>query len=482
MDSVTALEYAFQRIPLISIPAVILDVGGGLGNLFQKINSKEVMPSDLAGLASSLVSFVGTFAMTASLGIEASAIGLNLLRISNLTNPIGIGLVVIGYALDHHAEIKKYLGSEGYELLKEQYSIAVNKFEETKDALKAHLGEPLFKFATETNHDNIEKILTNEDNGKLTYNFEYLDPTGSLTLKEKLKIDPSDLFADLNKYNAELDAEILSKIDLTFSSNNIIDPTINPFLTETEGKELQQAPPQDLFLSIDMSNTNLELIHLTKDDLRNSSLYTHSNWPGYTMYKNKDLPWLHINSSFVEIKDKFYFYNGHGINRGVAFPLFYDKTTKLPIGLPLNDQAEFTEMDALDVMIHSPHLFKDPGHIINNTGLQMHILNYMEIQSAFAHVNIGMSAIQDRLTTLKTINIDEIIKNNNDKINGISKILNHQSQSQHPLSISSGNAASDKYCFRYNDIDTSDFVDSTGKHINVVVEMCFYKNPYSEFE
>ncbi len=39
---VTALEYAFQRIPLISIPAVILDVGGGLGNLFQKINSKEV--------------------------------------------------------------------------------------------------------------------------------------------------------------------------------------------------------------------------------------------------------------------------------------------------------------------------------------------------------------------------------------------------------------------------------------------------------
>ncbi len=479
----TGLELAFSKVPLISIPNSILDVGGGLGNLFEKINSKDVMPSDVAGLANSFMTFVGAFSISASLGIETTLIGAKLIRIATLTTPVSIGLFALGYILDHHKEIKEYMSNEAYELLKEQYAIAVNKFEETKDALKTHMGEPLFDAVNDINQANIDKILITEKNENLAYNFDYLDPVGSLNLKDKLEVSPSDLYKDLNKLNTKANTEVVLKSEQNFELNNI-NPSANPFLGETEIKQFEpEIPPQDLFLSLDMSSTNLELIHLTKDDLKNSHLYTVKSSQGMTSYSNKDLPWLHENIYILEVNGKFFLYNHYGINKGLAFPLFFDKTTKLPIGLPLDINGDFTEMDALKVLEHSPHLFNEPGHIFNNMALAVYEMQHIAAQTAFMHSNIGMNAVQDRLATFKKININEIIKLKNDALETFNKNLSdHEkilNENKATLSTSSGNWREGKYCFGYNGINTSPVEEYLGDESKIIVEMCFDKNPYS---
>ncbi len=481
----TFLEFSFSKVPLISIPNAILDVGGGLGNLFQKINSEEVKPSDIMGFGNSLVTFIGTFSITASLGIEASQIGVKLIRISKLTTPISLGLFTLGYILDHHEEIKEYVTGPGYDLLKEQYTVALNKFEETKGALKAHFGEKLFDTVTSLNSEEINQIFTFESNGKLAYNFDYLDPTGSLNLKEKLDISPSDLYHQLNELNTEFNAELLSNLELASDINNPIDITANSFpenietipsIGTTQVAETEPVP-QDLFLSVDMSHTNLELIHLTKEDLRSSPLYsvTHDIW---TVYRNDNLPWLHENVRILEVKDKFFLYNHYGTNRGLTFPLFYDKTTKLPIGLPLDNKGDFIEQDSLDVLKDSPNLFNEPGHISNNMALAVYQMQHAAVAASFKHVNLGMNAVQDRLDELKTLNIEEIIKLKNGALESFNLNLDDHEQGKANFSPASGNSREGKYCFPFYDIDTTEIEETLGTHQKINVEICFDKNPY----
>ena len=482
--STTILELFFSKIPFISTPNAILDVGGGFGNLFEKINSKDVMPSDIVGLGNSLVGFVGAFSIGASLGIETTLIGIKLIRIANLTTPIGVGLFALGYILDHRTEIIQYVGNEGYELLKEQYAIAINKFEETKGALKMHLGEALFDAVTDINQANMDKILTTDNNGTLAYNLDYLDPTGSLNLKNKLEISPLNLYNNLHELNSEVNSKISPIFNQDFSLKDEINSSINPFLTENEIKQPQpEEKLQDLFLSLDMSDTNLELIHLTKEDLKNSPLYSIKNSPGITSYSNNNLPWLNESLVFLEVNGKFFLYNQNGINKGLAFPLFYDKTTKLPIGLPLDVNGDFKEMNALDVLEHSPHLFNEPGHIINNMALAIYQMQNTAVQATLITSNLAMTAIQNRLQEVKIIRVEDILKLKNDALESFSKNLPDENLNHPNLSTSSGNSREGKYCFAYDGIDISPIKEYLGDHQKIIVEMCFDRNPYlAQFE
>lgn len=474
----TLFEYVFQRVPLISTPAVILDVGGGFANLFQKAQEDKVKASDVTGAGGSLVSIVGTFAMSASLGIEATLIGAKMLRIAALTTPINIGLFGLGYILDHHKEIKEYVTGPGYDLLKEQYAIALNKFEETTGALKAHLGENLFDDITDFDSEKINQIFIFENNGKLAYNFDYLDPAGILNLKDKLDISATDFYHQLTELNTDFKTEVTSIFESVSEIANPVDVSANSFLTDTEMLEATgETISQDLFLSIDMSDSNLELIHLTKDDLRNSLLYTHITKHPFTHYHNKDLPWLNDSSYFLEVNNKFFHMDHQGINKGMSFPILFDTLSKKPIGLPLDIKGDFIEMNTFDVLQHSPQLFDDPGHVYNNMALQRNLLHKTAIQSSIQHSHLSNNAIQDRIQELQVIKNKDVLKIKNDEIKGLNENIKQNGQTA-TLSPISGNSREGKYCVRSDDSDESEMIDLNGNNQKIVVEVCFDINQF----
>lgn len=190
---ITFLETAFVKVPFISAPAVITDVGLGIGNLAEQYNLESVKPSDIIDFGSSIVSFVGGYAYLASIGIESTVIGMNLIKIGKATTPIGLGLFVGGYvldyAVDHAPEFIDWLG-EGYSQLKENHKVASAQFDFTKDKLTQYLGENLFELLNDSSHKNLDKAIYQNEKGEFVFNFDYLDPNNHLGLKEKLKIAP----------------------------------------------------------------------------------------------------------------------------------------------------------------------------------------------------------------------------------------------------------------------------------------------------
>lgn len=436
------------------------------------------MPSDVTGLANSLMTFIGAFSISASLGIEASLIGAKLIRISRLTTPIGASLFAVGYILDHKVEIKEYLTEIDYKSLKEQYNTTINKLNEVKNTLTTHLGKPLFDAVTNLNSPNIDKLFAFGKNGKLAYDFDYLDPTGLLNLKEKLDISPSDLYYNLNELNIELNAETLSSPDKNFELASQIESSINPFLTAIEATQpISKEIPQELFLSIDMNNSNLELIHLTKDDLRNSSLYTHITKPPFIHYHNKDLPWLNDSSYFLEVNNKFFHMDHQGINKGMSFPILFDTISKKPIGLPLDIKGDFIEMNTFDVLQNSPQLFDDPGHVYNNMALQRHLFHKTAIQSSIQINHLSNNAIQSRMQELQVIKNKDVLKIKHDEIKGLNENIKQNGQTG-TLSPISGNSREGKYCVRSDDSDELDIIDPNGNNQKIVVEVCFDINQF----
>lgn len=191
---ITLLETVFVRVPFVAAPAVITDVGLGIGNLAEQYNLESVKPSDIIDLGSSIVSFVGGYAYLAAIGIETTAIGMNLIKIGSSTTSIGWGLLIGGlvldYAVDHAPEFIDWLG-EGYSQLKENYKDASSQFDSTKNKLIQFFGEKLFNILNNANHENLDKAIYQNEKGEFIFDFDYLDPNNHLGLKEKLKIDPS---------------------------------------------------------------------------------------------------------------------------------------------------------------------------------------------------------------------------------------------------------------------------------------------------
>lgn len=403
---VSAIEFAFARIPIIAIPAGILDIGGGLGNLFEKINSKKVQASDISGFGSSLVSVVGVFATAASLGIEATLIGAQLVRIASLATPLGIGLLVVGYALDHFSELKELLG-DGYTLFKEQYYHLIDDFSLSTHALREHMGDVLYDVVAGSEQIDFEKIFLHDVDGNLKYNFDYLDSSGEFDLKNKLEIAPEELYQYLNGLTIEQHSEIFKNLNEELQVIDQIEQSENPF----EFRELE-SPAQEPFFMIDMNDSNLELIHFTKDDVRNSPLYTKHYWNGNISYMNPDLPWMEPHAGFVETPDgKFHYFTMLGINKGLSFPVFYDKNTNLPLGLPKDKLGNFTEQNTLDVIKSNPQLFDDPGDIANNTAVQFVMMRNAAINAAHHHGNIFNGVISNRIETIKKLAYADVLEN-----------------------------------------------------------------------
>lgn len=436
-------------------------------NLSQKIYSKDITTNDITGFLSSLIGVASSFATLASIGLETTAIGIQVLSIARFTNLFSIGIWAAGYVISHHEELKEYAINSS-EILKNQYQVAADKLNDLKLILEAKIGTNLYE-AVGNDSSQLSDIFIHETDGNLTYNFEYLDPTDSLNLKENLEIEATELYEFLNGFNTEQQSDFLSTLIQRQNLNNSFDP----FVPEVQIEEhITEAIPQYKYITIDMSDSNLELIHLTKDDLRKSDLYSHENFNGATFYKNASLPWLHAHSSFLESAGKFYFYNGHGINKGVAFPLFYDKTTNLPLGLPLDNRGNFVEQNALDVLENSPALFNDPGHAVNNMALQVRMMQHAAIHGAGIHAHNALNAVNHRLDGLRKLSLDEIIDTKKD----MGSVLSDKLSNTTKISATSGNTLDGKYCFDYNHLDTSGFDPKYGK---ILVEICFNTNPFS---
>jgi hypothetical protein len=410
----TALEFAFARAPLISMPAVVLDVGGGFGNLLQKLHSGKVKASDVTGMGSSLVSFAGGFAMAASLGIEATIIGAKLVRIASLATPLGIGLLAVGYAIDHHEDLKEYLG-EGYDLLKEQYSIAAEKFQESRLALQAHMGEPLLNAISEGEQANIGKIFANTTDGKLTYNFDYLDPTGALKLKENLHIEPTDLYKFLNELNTEQQAEMLESLGQELEmALNIEKLNAVSLAVETQ---LDSSLHNLLDVTIlDLPENNLSLLFLDRKSFESSGLFSFQplgNGVLIDYVPNQQYSWVNNGLKIFNAKGDLIYYDPIGEQRALSFPLILDEVTGKLLSVPLNHDASYNRESSFDIILNEPQLFNTPSHISFNNAhnLAQHFaqLNMMMEGGRNSHLQ-HLNMVQHRLAMHHRLKYDDVFK------------------------------------------------------------------------
>jgi hypothetical protein len=409
----TALEFAFAKAPLISMPAVVLDVGGGFGNLLQKLHSGKVKASDITGMGSSLVSFVGGFAMAASLGIEATLIGAKLVRIASLTTPLGIGLLAVGYAIDHHADLKEYLG-EGYGLLKEQYAIAAEKFQESMLALKVHMGETLLNAISDGDQTNIDKIFANTTDGKLTYNFDYLDPDGTFNLKEKLDINPAELYDFLKELNVEQQSEIFEPFNLELAAQNT-----DILKNSTSVVDVMQpdASLHDLLDAtiLDLPENSLSLLFLDRKSFKNSGIFSFQsigNGQVINYLPNQQYSWVNDGLKIFQAKGDLIYYEPFGEQRALSFPLILDETTGRLLSVPLSHDASYNKLGTFDIILNEPQIFNTPSHInFNNAhNLVQHFGQlHMMISGGNAHLQ-HLNIVQHRLAMHHRLKYDDVFK------------------------------------------------------------------------
>ncbi|MFO1258362.1 MAG: hypothetical protein U1E78_08155 [Gammaproteobacteria bacterium] len=239
--------------------------------------------------------------------------------------------------------------------------------------------------------------------------------------------------------------------------------------------EVEPLIPQDLYISLDLSDTNYQIVHATRADFQASPFFTAENMNGSIVHWGKSVPWMAPSAAIVETPNgKIFYYDMFGLTKGITFPMMVDASTNTLLTVPVDRNGNYQDGNTLDFIKNNISLFSDPGHIVNNNALKLEIIHNMPHAARMVHQQAAEHAISKRMNDIRELKLSDVIKYGNDSIQG----LEESSLSNVRVSTSSLQDDGDWRCFGYDGIDTSEVINPYGGYGNHIVEMCIPKNPY----
>ncbi len=146
----------------------------------------------------------------------------------------------------------------------------------------------------------------------------------------------------------------------TIISNDKFDPNL-VFTGENKIVKMD-VDPLAYFLA---QNPNYEVIAHSITELWNSNDFFRTPIYGGTIFSNSAKPYLANSSYLVLYTDGDYqYYQPYGEVRGITFPFIYDKTTGIPLTMPIVDPlGHYNHASTIDTIYNNPNAFNTPSHI-----------------------------------------------------------------------------------------------------------------------
>ncbi len=142
-----------------------------------------------------------------------------------------------------------------------------------------------------------------------------------------------------------------------------IDPSFPASVLTGEHKIVEiTVDPLDYFLD---NNPNYEVIANNISELWNSTNYFRDPIYGGTIFSNPNIPYLGNKAYLVLYTDgEYQYYQPSGEVRGITFPFMYDKTTGIPLTMPILDpQGHYNHASTIDTIYNNPTAFNTPSNI-----------------------------------------------------------------------------------------------------------------------
>ncbi|MFO1257333.1 MAG: hypothetical protein U1E78_02780 [Gammaproteobacteria bacterium] len=231
---------------------------------------------------------------------------------------------------------------------------------------------------------------------------------------------------------------------------------------------------QDLYISMDLSDTNYQIVHPTRADFRASPYFTAENMNGSIVHWGKGIPWMAPSAAIVETPNgKIFYYDMFGLTKGITFPMMIDASTNTLLTVPVDRNGNYSDGNTIDIIKQNINLFGDTGDIVNNNALKLQIINNMAHQVPAMHNQAAHHAIAKRLDDVRKLNLTDVIKTSDDSIQGLDKAA----LSNMTISNASLEEGGKMRCLGFdgNTVEVINPHDGNGDNI---LEMCFPKNGY----
>ena len=123
-----------------------------------------------------------------------------------------------------------------------------------------------------------------------------------------------------------------------------------------------EVDPLAFFLA---TNPNYEVIANNVTELLSSTAYNRAPLYGGVALYHPDLPYLKNHTHLAIYNDgEYHYYQPYGEVRGITFPFMYDKSTGVPLTMPIADAyGHYDHSSTIDTLYKNPQAFNTPSHI-----------------------------------------------------------------------------------------------------------------------